>query len=83
VADRDLGFKEMEKLFLAHGCQFQFNRKTQYITIIRGSGPDHLYKKVHAHKGRKDHFDRWVVASARRGLGLGALTDAEFYAPLA
>jgi len=82
LADRDLRFNELEKLFVAHGCEFRFNRKTQYITITRGAGPDHLYKKIHAHNGKKDTFDRWVVASARRALGFSSLSDDDFYAPL-
>ena len=82
MADKNLRFSEMERLFCAHGCQFRFNSKTQYITITQGAGADHLYKRIHAHSGKKDSFDRWVVASAPRALGFGNVSDDEFYAPL-
>lgn len=82
MADRELSFTNLAKILSAHGCVVSFNPRTQYLHVYRGAGPDHRWWKQHAHKGQKDRFDRRVVATARRKLGLAALTDAEFYAPL-
>ncbi len=82
MADRELSFADLVQALAAHGCEVSFNPKTQYIHVYRGAGPDHHWWKQHAHSGRKDRFDRRVVATARRRLGLASLSDAEFYAPL-
>jgi hypothetical protein len=66
MADRELTFKEMRRLFEGHGCVFLFNEKTQYLTITRGSGAEHRYWKVHAHRGQRDRFERQTVSAARR-----------------
>ena len=82
MPDRELRFNELKKLFLHYGCNFSFNKKTQYITISRGLGADHRYWKVHSHTGEKDSFEARVVTAARRRLGFGDIPDEQFYAPL-
>jgi hypothetical protein len=80
--NRPLSFNEVKKLFEGHGCFFEFNEKTKHLKVWRGSGNDYRHWTQHAHKGRKDHFERQVIATARRRLGFAEIADEEFYAPL-
>jgi hypothetical protein len=82
MPDRALSFGELRKLFTAHGCRFQFNEKTKFMTILRREGSTYRFWKQHAHKGKRDHFHRFVVGQARRRLGFADMSDDDFYRPL-
>lgn len=81
MANQELSFNELERVFTAHGCNFEFDKKTRYIKITVGSGAQHRFFHVHAHKGTSDSFDKNVVRLARRRLGFANMPDDEFYAP--
>jgi hypothetical protein len=81
MADRSLPIPVFIELFRAHGCTAHIN-SNQVVIIVRGSGPGRLFWTQHAHKGLKDEFHRRKVAAARRRVGFGTMSDAEFYAPI-
>jgi hypothetical protein len=81
MADRELTVLQTEKLFVAHGCTVEWTRKN-FLKVARTVDGKRIWWVQHCHKGRKDKFDRRIVAKARRRLGFGDMPDDEFYTPL-
>lgn len=81
MADRELTFAELKKVFESHGCRFELNKRN-YVKISLGDGPTFRGWIQHAHKGAKDRFSKEVVARARRKLGFAEMVDDEFYRAL-
>jgi hypothetical protein len=82
VPDRELTYRELKRLLEAHGCTVVMTRR-QIVRVAIGSGATFRRWTQHAHKGVHDTFDRYTVAAARRRLGFAAMSDEEFYKPLA
>lgn len=76
MADRTLAVTDLWKLLERHGCIVRL--ENNYLKVRRG---DRGWTQ-HAHKGRRDKFDRRIVGLGRRRLGFGDMSDEDFYAPL-